>query len=166
MREPVFRFFAQYEEQFVRKPPWGPARELPAALRGYHAGLASYKDYERVFCNMSEAERAAEVARRRRARKRGSDIDRALDNPCNTGASREDGTLARMFDSFVARCDPPARTACSHLCSHRLLTPSAHTPSIHRWDLRTVFDVHLTLQLASISQVNLARPELGARRVA
>lgn len=140
VRDPILRMMAQYEEQFVRHPPWKPEtlRVLPTELLGYHAGAGgSYSDYERLFCNATTEQKIVHSKRLRdnsvRMANGAPPIDR---NPCNSIPTHEDGVLARIFDSFM-----------------------------DRWDLRTVFDVHLTLQLASLSQFDTNHPRLGGRPV-
>jgi hypothetical protein len=111
LRRPKSRFFSQYDEMFVRVPPWKPEtqRKMPASVRGFNSMITSYNHYMSFFCNRSL-----------------DDInnDAALRRTCNKAKSTEDGTLAHLLDNFLAA-----------------------------WDGLTVFDVHLRLQTAALSDV-------------
>jgi hypothetical protein len=92
VRKPLSRFYSQYDEMFVREPPWdlGSQARMPPAVRGYNAKITSYEHYMSLFCNHTEAELKA---------------DRALRNHCNQSPSAESGELSALVDKFLAAWD-------------------------------------------------------------
>ena len=105
VRKPLSRFYSQYDEMFVREAPWekNAQNRMPPSVRGYNAEITSYENYMSVFCNQTMADLAA---------------SRPLREMCQHQASAEDGTLARLIDTFLAA-----------------------------WDGLSVFDTHLRLQV-------------------
>ncbi|KAL3827002.1 hypothetical protein ACHAXA_000066 [Cyclostephanos tholiformis] len=100
VRDPLSRFYSQYDESYVRTAPWqknnnpyyvDPNNDPTDAQRGkphpfpyLYEGLKSYDDYEDVYCPMKG----------RKSRKE-----------CKRERTREDGTLARRFERFVSDYD-------------------------------------------------------------
>mmetsp|Transcript_17058 Transcript_17058/g.33286 ORF Transcript_17058/g.33286 Transcript_17058/m.33286 type:complete len:378 (+) Transcript_17058:32-1165(+) len=85
VRNPITRFFASYEEMFVRT--LGNHR-VPKQFDVFHADLENYKAYERIFC--------------------GPDADlprRGQKKPCDQVLTRETGELAHRFERFVKAWD-------------------------------------------------------------
>jgi len=83
VRDPLSRFYSQYEEAFVRTAPWvndRPDHPFPFM----HEGLNSYHEYEDVFC----------LSDTRNSRK-----------DCTFRESQENGTLKDRFERFVREWD-------------------------------------------------------------
>ncbi len=85
VRNPITRFFAQYEEMFVRtlgrdKP------SPPARYNVFHNDIDGYKEYERMFCGANK-------------RKQGRV------KPCDQIPSQDTGELAHRFERFVEAWD-------------------------------------------------------------
>ena len=116
VRKPLSRFYSQYDEMFVREAPWekNAQNRMPPSVRGYNAEITSYENYMSVFCNQTMADLAA---------------SRPLREMCQQQASAEDGTLARLIDTFLAA-----------------------------WDGLSVFDTHLRLQVRVDFETRLPLP--------
>mmetsp|Transcript_27287 Transcript_27287/g.54676 ORF Transcript_27287/g.54676 Transcript_27287/m.54676 type:complete len:439 (-) Transcript_27287:2657-3973(-) len=79
VRDPLSRFFSQYDEAYVRTAPW-QSKSTSHPFPYLHEGLHSYQDYEDVFCPPDT----------RRSRK-----------DCVFRQSKENGTLASRLERFV-----------------------------------------------------------------
>lgn len=81
VRDPLSRFFSQYDEAFARTAPWKSKSKSKSHPFPYlHEGLHSYEDYEDIFCPPST----------RKTRK-----------DCTFRESQEDGTLVSRFERFI-----------------------------------------------------------------
>ena len=100
VREPLSRFYSQYDEAYVRTAPWSNTQNPyyinpnnPQKTKKVHPfpflyeNLQSYQDYEDVFCPPS-------------TRKNPNNRRECLFRP-----SQEDGTLAKRLDRFVQEYD-------------------------------------------------------------
>lgn len=100
VREPLSRFYSQYDEAYVRTAPWHNVQNpyyidpnKPQQQTSVHPfpflydNLRSYQDYEDVFCPPS-------------TRKNPNNRRECLLRP-----SQEDGTLAKRLDRFVQEYD-------------------------------------------------------------
>lgn len=79
VRDPLSRFFSQYDEAYVRTAPWQPnwkSHPFPYL----HEGMHSYQDYEDVFCPPDT----------RKSRRE-----------CVSRQSQENGTLASRLERFI-----------------------------------------------------------------
>jgi len=67
VRDPLSRFFSQYDEAYVRTAPW-QSKSTSHPFPYLHEGLHSYQDYEDVFCPLihEEAEKIACLGNRRK----------------------------------------------------------------------------------------------------
>ena len=79
VRDPLSRFFSQYDEAYVRTAPW-QSKSKSHQFPYLHEGLHSYQDYEDVFCPPDT----------RRSRK-----------DCVFRQSQENGTLASRLERFI-----------------------------------------------------------------
>lgn len=96
VRDPLSRFYSQYDESYVRTAPWQKkqnpyyvdpdtkAQDAPHPFPYLYEGLNSYDDYEDVYCPIET----------RKSRKE-----------CKQEKTREDGTLASRFERFVGDYD-------------------------------------------------------------
>jgi len=82
VRDPLTRFYSQYEEAFVRTAPWEGKKKHPFPF--IHAGMSTYHEYEDVFCPPNT----------RHSRK-----------DCIFRPSQENGTLVERFERFVREWD-------------------------------------------------------------
>jgi len=82
VRDPLSRFFSQYDEAFVRTAPW--VTQTPHPFPYIFENLHSYHDYEDVFCPPST----------RNSRK-----------DCLYRKSKENGTLVERLERFVQDYD-------------------------------------------------------------
>jgi len=99
VREPLSRFYSQYDEAYVRTAPWqntqnpyyidpnNPQQTTVHPFPFLYENLRSYQDYENVFCPPST---------RRNPNNR---------RECVFRQSKEDGTLAKRLDRFVQEYD-------------------------------------------------------------
>lgn len=98
IREPLGRFYSQYDEAYARTAPWSTGQNVfqvypdggaarPHPFPFLFAGLRSYADYQDVFCP---------PATRR---------DPRSARECVHAASRENGTLAERLERFVREYD-------------------------------------------------------------
>jgi hypothetical protein len=100
VREPLSRFYSQYDEAYVRTAPWhnsqnpyyidpnNPQQQLNAHPFPFlYENFQSYHDYEDIFCPPS-------------TRKNPTNRRECLYRP-----TREDGTLAKRLDRFVKEYD-------------------------------------------------------------
>lgn len=79
VRDPLSRFFSQYDEAYVRTAPWQP-NSKPHPFPYLHEGMHSYQDYEDIFCPPDT----------RKSRK-----------DCVFRQSQENGTLASRLERFI-----------------------------------------------------------------
>ncbi|KAL7469891.1 hypothetical protein ACHAXS_010186 [Conticribra weissflogii] len=100
VRDPLSRFYSQYDEAFVRTAPWqstqnpfrkdadGTFPDRPHPFPFLHDRLNSYRDYEDVFCPPET--RVPPQGNRKQ---------------CLFAPTRENGTLASRFERFVREYD-------------------------------------------------------------
>jgi len=86
VRNPTTRFFAQYEEMFVRT--LGNKMRVPNQFDVFHSDMKDYKAYERAFCGKY-------INEPRQGRRK----------PCDQIPSQDTGDLARRFEKFVESWD-------------------------------------------------------------
>eukprot|EP00466_Bigelowiella_natans_P012332 jgi/Bigna1/69012/fgenesh1_pg.7_\ len=86
VRNPTTRFFAQYEETFVRT--LGGKMKIPDEFDVFHKDMKDYKEYEKLFCGES-------ASLPRKGRKK----------PCDQIPSQDTGNLARRFERFIDAWD-------------------------------------------------------------
>eukprot|EP00579_Thalassiosira_antarctica_P006316 CAMPEP_0201878480 /NCGR_PEP_ID=MMETSP0902-20130614/9631_1 /ASSEMBLY_ACC=CAM_ASM_000551 /TAXON_ID=420261 /ORGANISM="Thalassiosira antarctica, Strain CCMP982" /LENGTH=449 /DNA_ID=CAMNT_0048406137 /DNA_START=53 /DNA_END=1402 /DNA_ORIENTATION=+ len=85
VRDPLSRFFSQYDEAYVRTTPWqNPGSNTPHPFPYLYENIHTYHDYEDIFCPVST----------RKSRK-----------DCIYRPSKENGTLASRFERFVQEYD-------------------------------------------------------------
>jgi hypothetical protein len=96
VRDPLSRFYSQYDESYVRTAPWkngqNPhyvdpntgAQAAPHPFPYLYENMKSYDDYEDVYCPIKT----------RKSRR-----------DCKHEETREDGTLASRFERFVSDYD-------------------------------------------------------------
>ncbi|KAL7533694.1 hypothetical protein ACHAXR_005393 [Thalassiosira sp. AJA248-18] len=82
VREPLSRFYSQFDEAYVRTAPW--VMKSPHPFPYLYENLNSYHDYEDVFCPISTRKNRREC------------IDRQ---------SKENGTLSSRLERFVQEYD-------------------------------------------------------------
>ena len=85
VRDPLSRFFSQYEEAYVRTAPW--VSQKPHPFPYLFENINSYEDYENVFCPPE---------------KRKNPKDR---RECEQKPTAENGTLATRLERFVREYD-------------------------------------------------------------
>jgi len=87
VRNPITRFFAQYEETFVRtlRKHGKPTVKVPSKFDVYHRDLKDYKDYEYIFCGEDSR----------------SPRERGKPKPCDQKPTVDHGELARRFERFL-----------------------------------------------------------------
>ena len=82
VRDPLSRFYSQYDEAYVRTAPW--QRKLSHPFPYLFDNLHTYHDYEDVFCPVSTRKNRKE---------------------CLFRPSQENGTLTSRFERFVQEYD-------------------------------------------------------------
>lgn len=95
VREPLSRFYSQYEETYVRTAPWVQGdnpyykndKRLSHPFPFLYDNLQSYKDYQDVFCPKHTR------------------LNPNSDRECVDKESRENGTLASRLERFVYEYD-------------------------------------------------------------
>lgn len=85
VRDPLSRFFSQYDEAYVRTAPWQSTQTHPFPY--IYDGIHSYSEYEDVFCPPSTRE------------------NKSSRKECIFKPSAENGTLASRFEKFVRDYD-------------------------------------------------------------
>jgi len=114
VRNPITRFFAQYEEMFVRTLA-GKGPKVPEKFNVFHNDLPDYKSYERIFCGKD-----ADVPRTRQLK------------PCDQVLSREKGELSSRFEKFVEVWDGHVFEA--HLAMQAPILSKRQTGRCHKLD--------------------------------